>query len=280
VAVGEGDILVSTDGLTWARQALSGQTLYSITYHGEIFVAVGNNGRIQVSTNGFDWRSAVSPVGSRLNSVTWGAGLFAAVGRYGCVVVSGNGTNWVLRHSGGDYLQGVACGNGRFVAAGQSGFQLLSTNGLDWTVAEGLTGLFEVEDVSFACGRFVAVGGNGQVATSTDGELWTLHPTGCGNDLRMSVYADSHFWAVGNNETILGSGFAGPPILRVRSLEESGGFEFQISGERGCSYRLEASTDLVDWEDLMTFRSEQETTVFLDEAAWFFPQRFYRVTTP
>ena len=280
VAVGEGDILVSLEGLNWSRQPLSGDTLYSVTYHGGLFVAVGNNGRIQVSTNGLDWKSVSSPIGTRLNSVTWGGGLFAAVGRYGNVVVSGSGTNWVRRHTGGDYLQGVTYGNDRFVAAGQSGFGLVSTNGLDWAVSEGLMRLFDVEDVSFANGRFVAVGGNGQVASSSDGQFWTLHPSGCRNDLRMSVYANSRFWAVGNNETILQSGFAGPPVLKVRSLEGSGEFEFVVTGEEGAWYRLQASTDLADWEDLMTFRSEQETTLFLDEDTWLFPQRFYRVVTP
>ena len=53
-----------------------------------------------------------------------------------------------------------------------------------------------------------------------------------------------------------------------------------VDAEMGRDYRLQASDDLVNWEDVLEFNNTQETTLFLDGEAMFFPLRFYRVVLP
>jgi hypothetical protein len=286
VAVGEGggirtNILTSTDGVTWTRQGPSASSLYSVTYAQGMFVAVG--GQVLTSSDGLVWTNPPSPARDRLNAVTWGGGQFVAVGRNANIITSTNGTNWALRLHGEDtsFLQGVAYGNGRFVAAGQSSAVMTSSNGVSWQwqqVPAALWGYPDIEDVQFANGQFVVVGANGFLATSPDGLVWTRHATRCQNDLRSIHYAGGYLTAVGNNETILQSGFWGRPILRVRAVG-SEGFEFSVDGEAGGSYVLQTSDDLLNWEDVFIFNNRQETTLFLDADAMFLTQRFYRVVS-
>lgn len=287
VAVGEGggirtNILASVDGMTWTRQGPSPASLYSVTYAQGMFVAVG--GSVLTSIDGLTWTNRASPAQDRLNAVTWGGGQFVAVGRNANIITSTNGTNWSLRLHGeqSSFLQGVAYGQGRYVAAGQSGVVTLSTNGVSWQWQEvpwPLGGAFDIEDVHFANGQFILAGANGFLATSPDGVLWTRHATRCQNDLRSIHYADGYLTAVGNNETILRSGFWGPPILRVRTLGEDG-FEFSVDGEEGRTYRLQASDNLRAWDDVFTFSNTEVRTLWVDPGVTFWPQRFFRVVAP
>src|SRR5439155_26535857 len=155
-----------------------------------------------------------------------------------------------------------------------------STNGAQWTLqTDALIG--QVEDMTFANNIFLAVGDNGLIASSLDGVSWIPHRILIHRpNLRGVTYADGRFVAVGNNETILQSGFFGPPILRVRSFTADG-FEFSIDAELGRNYRLQGSLNLRDWSDLDLFsNTEDETGLFLDSGADQLPQRFYRVVSP
>jgi hypothetical protein len=288
VAVGEGggirtNILASVDGVTWTGQGPSPGSLYSVTHAQGMFVAVG--GSVLTSSDGLTWTNCPSPARDRLNAVTWGGGQFVAVGRNANIITSTNGTNWSLRLYGEDtyfFLQGVAYGNGRFVAAGQSSVVTISTNGALWQwqeVPSSTWGFPDIEDVQFANGQFILVGANGFLATSSDGVVWTHHATGCQNTLRSILCAGGYLTAAGNNETILQSGFWGRPILRVRALGEDG-FEFSVDGEVGQTYRLQASDDLRDWDDVFLFSNTEVRTLWTDPEVPFWPQRFFRVVAP
>jgi hypothetical protein len=291
VAVGETDamgatILVSSNGVSWRRwypNTLNG--LYDITTSSNLFVAVGDNGEVVTSHDGEYWFSQPATnqvwpgVVPRLNSVTWGGGKYIAVGQYGSVLTSSDATNWMLLVPTAPwmpYLQGVTYGNGTFVAMGKSGALAVSSNGVDWVAQATAFANRDIEDVCFAENLFVAVGENGFVATSPDGIVWTPRLSRCQNALRGVTYSHHHFLAVGNNETILQSGFLGAPILRARGPVTSEGFEFNIEGEYGRGYWLQGSDDLENWEDLMFFTNQQETTLFQDTTAGWWPRRFYR----
>ena len=138
----------------------------------------------------------------------------------------------------------------------------------------------DIEDVTFAQGQFVAVGEEGYVATSANGITWTEQTSYCEQNLRAVAYQDNRFIAVGNNETILQSGFMGLPVLRVRSALTSVGVELSLGAAPGCTYHIEASTNMHDWVELMLLSNEQETTVFVDTNAGGWSRRFYRVLGP
>lgn len=61
----------------------------------------------------------------------------------------------------------------------------------------------------------------------------------------------------------------------------SGEFQFQITGDAGLVYRIDASTNLVDWTESGGVVITNGISQFIDSTAMRFSQRFYRVqTTP
>jgi hypothetical protein len=134
--------------------------------------------------------------------------------------------------------------------------------------------------VQFANGQFIAVGDNGYLATSPDGVIWTEHRTYCQNTLRSVLYAESRIILAGNNETLLQSEFFGLPVLHVRRSLGIDGFQFMVDGQIGSTFRLQASDDLVNWEDIFTFTNTRVSTLFLDSEATAYGRRFYRVVSP
>jgi len=289
VAVGEegaqgGTILTTSNGVTWARQpSPTPRGLYSVVSGPDQFVAVGDEGVIVSSVDGLAWSSQSSGVSKKLNSVTWGSGLYVAVGRQGTIVYSSDGLAWnrASRPSNQTaYLQGVAAGNHVFVAAGQGGTLLVSTNGTEWTNQPSPFEWLDIEDVLFANNRFILVGESGLIATSRDGRIWRRRASPCANDLRGVTFADGSFVAVGNNKTILQSDRTPVPLLRALGLRRPEGFALQLEGEEGQMYRLEASDDLKQWNNLRSVSKSPGSPPLLDTNAASYRQRFYRVVAP
>ena len=290
-----GEVIISTNGQAWTLPvATPASSLYSAAYGKGLFVAVGEAGAVVTSPDGSHWTLQNNVATYRLNAVTFTGDLFLAVGKHGTIISSTNGTQWNQCSSRPslDFLHGVAYGHGLFVTAGDGGTVMISSNGFNWAWAsvrawgDGwsdpnmVIGTANVEDVQFANGTFVAVGANGFLATSTNGVLWTVRQTSCQSDLRSSIYADGHVTIVGNNETILQSGFMGPPLLRARGSLGSEGFELAVEGEVSRTYQVQGSDDMQTWEDLMLFTNEEEKTLFLDTDADWWGRRFYRVLAP
>jgi len=296
---GSNAIFTSTDGLAWTRlrteQAFTNTTfvpldLYGIAYGAGTFVAVGENGNIIASTNGVNWIATYAGTSHRLNAVTYGGGQFVAVGKKGRIVTSSGGLGWgwqsvaSLLNSSTHFLQGVAYGNGVYVAAGQGGGLLVSSDAVNWLappspfITPGYS--IDIEDLQFANGVFIAVGTAGLMATSTNGVFWTRHYSGCGNKLRGAFYADCHFFAVGNNETILESDFSGPPMLRLVGAPEGGAFALSVSSELNSSYRLQVSTNLHDWNDMAPITNALGNLTWPDTDPSSSARRFYRAVSP
>ena len=165
-------------------------------------------------------------------------------GNDGVLLVSTNGSSWLSRNSGvygdGNNLRSITCSNDTWLVVGNGGIILSSTNTLNWTRRASRT-LENLHDVQYLNGRFVAIGNRG---------------------------------------TILQSGRVIGARLIVHTFDPRIGFEIAIEGETGCSHRLQASTDLRSWTDLLTFSNAQTTTHYLDEEALFYSCRFYRVVSP
>jgi hypothetical protein len=68
--------------------------LNSITYNGEIYVAVGDNGVIRTSKDSVKWNRVSSNVKSKLNYVLWNEGSFIVVGNEGTILESVDGYTW------------------------------------------------------------------------------------------------------------------------------------------------------------------------------------------
>jgi hypothetical protein len=84
IAVGDGrSCLISNDGMTWSAQSLGILiiNMFGIAYGNGVFVAVGNAGLMNTSTNGTYWTKPTSGVTSCLNNIAYGDGVFVALGR-------------------------------------------------------------------------------------------------------------------------------------------------------------------------------------------------------
>lgn len=184
-----GTILSSSDGITWTAHT-SGTTnnLNGIT-HGNIYIAVGNNGTILTSSDGGNtWTPHTSGTSSHLRQVASVANLIVAAGDNGTIVTSKDGgVTWVVQTlAGAPNLVSVVAESQlvandiidswlgvipsvQFVAIDSSGNAYLtrsnagSTNGLTWSAITIPVGLNALVSSGFG---YVAVGNAGAVAYS------------------------------------------------------------------------------------------------------------------
>ena len=188
LAVGNNQVVTSTDGNTWSAlpTKTSGITsdtvdLFDVTYGNGVFVTVGTynestptqeiayDGLIATSADGSSWNIEQPYQSNYLSGLTFGGGQFVTVGRGGLLLTSADGANWTSHSVPGldanktPYLINVLSANGQYVAVGNyvgvnpsTGFILTSPNGVDWVTQE--TGA-NVYGVAFGQGLFVAIGG-------------------------------------------------------------------------------------------------------------------------
>ncbi len=121
-----GTTLTSADGVNWTNRSAS--NLRDVCFGKELFVAVGDGGHIQSSSNAVNWTTQSSGTTVTLYGVGYGDGFFLAVGDQGTLLTSPDGVNWTRRNSTTvQSLQRVAFGQGTFVVTG-SGSTLLQSS--------------------------------------------------------------------------------------------------------------------------------------------------------
>jgi len=179
-----GDILSSTDGITWTLRAdFTGQEGKFAVYASDQttckYMVGGHGGTLYSSTNGTTWttRTAASGVSSDMKGLAYGNSLYLLVGASGKIDSSTDGITWTTRTSGvASQLNAVAYGanaTDKYVAVGVSGVVRSSTNGVTWTSRTTGTGTVEYRSVAYGKGLYVTVGNNSTYATSTDGITWS-----------------------------------------------------------------------------------------------------------
>jgi hypothetical protein len=164
-----------------------GSKFYGVAWGHDRLVAVNYDGVWSSDNGGSSWTARVS--GYPVFSVTWTGTQFVAVGYLGGnghvrVVTSPDGVSWTQRFAGsataGVGWNAVAASGDRIVATGQGlyGDMGVSTNGgLSWTVKkpEGMN----IVSLARAWNRFVGVGsheGRPAIWTSSDGDAWKRQP--------------------------------------------------------------------------------------------------------
>ncbi len=96
MVVGEFAVSVSRDGLTWEERPLPRKALlYGIASSATTFVIVGELGTIYTSTDGTEWTSQLTTLGTTfLSGVTHGDSTFVAIGEAGAIATSPDGVVW------------------------------------------------------------------------------------------------------------------------------------------------------------------------------------------
>ncbi len=107
-------------------------TLNCITYGNGLFVAVGNNGSVETSTDATNWVLQASGTTATLGRVAYGNGKFAAVGP-NAVIASPDAVNWSPAVSGLTGASEIAGGGNGFVAINGGDHSYCSPDGLNWT---------------------------------------------------------------------------------------------------------------------------------------------------
>jgi hypothetical protein len=188
LAIGDGNILASSDGASWTLVYSHDKALNGITWNGSIFVAVGSG--ILTSTDGINWTECFSD-NMYLYGVAWGDNQFVAVGESGKIFASKDGANWISQQSGcSDDLSHITFGQGKFVAVGPESI-LCSPDGDNWTKQDAPITLSRVRWLN---GRFFAAG-NG-LLTSSDGGTWK-QDSRFDSYLKDIAWNGAHYIAVG-----------------------------------------------------------------------------------
>jgi hypothetical protein len=270
VAVGyNNSVQTSTNGLKWTqRGTVAPDGILDLSYGNGRFVAVGE-GALAVSTNGVDWDDLGSAVTTTvLDDVAYGQGTFVAVGDGGVILRSADGVRWSVSASSWGrvlFMTAVAYDGGVFVAGGDSGTILASTDGLDWLAATN-AGDTQVQDFAYGAGKFVAVGTQGVILTSANGSTWAPQNAGLTANLRGAAYGNGLF-VVGTGSGFLTSTDAVAwteqdltvPGANVAGLGYGNGL-FVAVGSGGL---ILTSTDAVDW-----VTSASGTTADLNRVAY------------
>jgi hypothetical protein len=177
-----GDILSSTDGITWTERAdFTGQegkfAVYASDQVTAKYVAGGHGGTLYTSTDAITWttRTLASATGDN-RGLAYGNSVYVLCGASGKIDSSTNGVTWTTRTSGVvSQLNSAAYGanaTDKYVVVGLSGVIRSSTDGITWTSRTAGTSTTEWRSVTYGQDKYVTVGTSSQYAVSTNGTTW------------------------------------------------------------------------------------------------------------
>ena len=116
------------------------------------------------------------------------------------------------------------------------------------------------------------------MASSDDGLNWVSRPSGVNVRCQTVTFAGDTFVVGGDNGVMIQSAGLASPFLNLHSHPGPPGYDLTVTGLIGRHYRVQRSTNLVDWLDWQVFDCTGPSTNWTDALG---PQRmFYRVISP
>jgi hypothetical protein len=288
-----GMILTSSDGLNWIERNLGTTNIpHCIVYGNGVYVAMGTGGIVYRSADGTNWTHSfpVLPFPAD-GSMTFAANLFIATAG-NTVATSPDGLIWAGHDSNGAYNLGpVAFGNGTFVTVGALNIgnsqMATSPDGTNWTARNtGGAGYYALAygDQGFAAPGFQLRGSANVCSTTLDGIAWTTRATGGddnGPQVHGAAFGNGAYLLVGDGGMIRQSTPTNAQAAPLISGYNSNGvFRLNAIAQPGYTYRIQASSNLVNWADSFVFTSTQTVTSFTDTASTSNLHRYYRIKTP
>ena len=201
----KGDLIAATGASTPARLGVgaNGQVLTADS------AEASGVKWVTPTSGSLTWTSRYNPDNVAWNGIAWnGSNLYVAVGESGKLYSSTNGTTWTVRTSGfgANAINDVQFGNGLFVAVGANGTITTSSDGTTWTARTSNMSTNTMVKVIYANSLWVAVGtGGGTTNTggltySSDGITWTRKS----QSLTVGTYYKDIIWN-GTNWIIVGT---------------------------------------------------------------------------
>lgn len=232
------------------------------------------------------------------SSVVAAGGRLVAVGDI-CTGIwtSSNGRDWTYRQNAGTHISAVAFGNDRLVTIGFEGPPWHSIDyGLKWTNSLGTTNPpsapydgYIGNDIVFGDGKFVVVGtgspftNNRVMFTTTNGVDWEARrDDGCADTAFHSIaYGNGVFVAASRCGLYQSDTLAGR-LLPQPLPNSSDAFQFSTAIDPGTAFRVEASSNLLDWMEVWrsTNNGTLSSTQFVDFSITNSSRRFYRSVVP
>ena len=134
---------------------------------------------------------------------------------------------------------------------------------------------------TLAGGLWIVVGNDGLITTSSNlaSYSWVRRASRAFENLHQIVWLDGRLVTIGNRGTILQSGRLDSVLEPPRFLPGTG-FRFPFQAALNGAYQIQASSNLLNWINLLTFTNQSEHSEFTDTNALQFPKRFYRLSEP
>ncbi|TYQ16601.1 UNVERIFIED_CONTAM: copper amine oxidase-like protein [Acetivibrio alkalicellulosi] len=135
VVVHEKGIIFSSDAISWSKVLDTSNSITAVAWNGNLYVAVGNNGQIFISTNGVEWNKSKFVHSGNFTSIASNGHDFVAVDDKGIIIYSNDGENWTSIRADGYFgkLNSVFWDSNRFIITGDLGYVSSSKDLLKWT---------------------------------------------------------------------------------------------------------------------------------------------------
>ncbi|MCP5522230.1 MAG: hypothetical protein H7A46_11860 [Verrucomicrobiales bacterium] len=291
VAVGcTGPSFASEDGDVWGESENVPPASRVVAYGRDLFVTCAS-GYVAKSELGRRWDTMPANLDDIPAALAFGKGRWVMSNGLR-VRTSINLIDWPLSYvqepSVAHSIRSVAFGGGLFVAAGEDGqvpegeVVLTSEDAMTWTVHGYAHNEGPRQALCYGNGLFAGGGPDGTLYTSSDGVSWAVTKLETSSEFEDVVFADGRFAAVARDGTFALSEVIAPSVEEIRfRLKDSfrlpdGAMLLTVEGPYGQSVVVEASADMVDWEQIATDPCDRGEFEGYDEAAAGLPQRFYR----
>ncbi|MBN1982621.1 MAG: hypothetical protein JW795_13895 [Chitinivibrionales bacterium] len=189
----------------WRMPFPQGNTLTSVTYGKNMYVAVGASGTILTSSDGNAWVQRTSATRERFTGIAFGKDIFLIVGEAGTVLISSDGIVWTLQNEIDKDLRGVAFGNDRFVVIGSKGACWSNDDPVKkvaW-LARFTKHTYDFSSISFSNNQFIIAGRTEQYANlllfSVEGMDWRCPEAGTWSVPASVTYGNGLYVAVGGS---------------------------------------------------------------------------------
>jgi hypothetical protein len=252
VAVGDGGIVASTDGVAWRTvRPMQGGSVQSVAWSGTLFVATGliygGPSVVITSTDGLQWTTTPLPTSVALSTVRWAGGQWIGLSRVGGenlngIYTSADGLSWTKRLDGMDPT-GVAWNGTQYLAVGTgiNGAPVMTTSpdGIQWTVQPSVNGL-PMLDVASDGAQWVVPSWQGLIPahsvilTSRDGSSWHAFDLPTGLDVARAVrWTGTEFITLGGwgyTTSVDGNGWTVKPLADLSAVTWTGSRFVAVGG--------------------------------------------------
>jgi len=297
VGVSGNTVYATSDGYNWHSDSSFTDVLQGITFANGYIILVGGNGGIYTSTDSTNWSNHSAETDGFFYGAAYGNNRYVAAGTV--IATSANGVTWsVCASNPPAVITRIVYGRGLFVATGYTGSNynpigeiLTSLDGCNWQV-QFIPPYTSSLGIAYSGGTFLAIGDLGAMYTSSDGTNWTRISTNLplvrngyfdiyyGGDFATVCANQGSFLAGGLDGVIIESGNTWLPATLSLPQAAPDRFRFSYLQQIDVPYRIQASTNLVDWETRFSGIGSGQTTNFTWNSTLGHPAHFFRLVSP